>query len=134
MFFIIKSPFTFIIENFLLFCCTILGESYNQRRFRTFNVIDDFNREVLGIDIAVSLPAGRITRYLDKLAEYHGYPLKIRVDNGPEFTGKTFINWAKSHDIAIDYIKPVALIKMVILNDLIVPIVLKYLIYIFLTT
>ena len=80
--------------------------SRNQRRFRTFNVIDDFNREALGIDIAVSLPAGRVTRYLDKLAEYHGYPLKIRVDNGPEFTGKTFINWAKSHDITIDYIQP----------------------------
>ncbi|SCB86916.1 putative transposase [Gilliamella bombicola] len=80
--------------------------SRNQRRFRTFNVIDDFNREALGIDIAVSLPAGRVIRYLDKLAEYHGYPLKIRVDNGPEFTGKTFINWAKSHDITIDYIEP----------------------------
>jgi putative transposase len=51
-----------------------------------------FNREALGIDIAVSLPAERITRYLDKLAEYHGYPLKIRVDNGPEFTKKNFIN------------------------------------------
>ena len=35
--------------------------SGNQRRFRTFNVIDDFNREALGIDIAVSLPAGRVT-------------------------------------------------------------------------
>ncbi|WP_081303537.1 IS3 family transposase [Gilliamella sp. WF3-4] len=80
--------------------------SRNQRRFRTFNVIDDFNRDALGIDIAVSLPAGRITRYLDKLAEYHGYPLKIRVDNGPEFTGKTFTNWAKLHGITIDYIQP----------------------------
>jgi putative transposase len=55
--------------------------SRHQRRFRTFNVIDDFNCEALDIDIAVSLPAGRITRYLDKLAEYHGYSLKIRVDN-----------------------------------------------------
>ncbi|WP_141673998.1 integrase core domain-containing protein, partial [Gilliamella sp. Occ3-1] len=53
-----------------------------------------------------SLPAGRITRYLDKLAEYNGYPLKIRVDNGPEFTGNTFTNWAKTHGITIDYIKP----------------------------
>ncbi|WP_143558347.1 DDE-type integrase/transposase/recombinase, partial [Snodgrassella alvi] len=78
----------------------------NQRRFRTFNVIDDFNCEALGIDIAVNLPAGRITRYLDKLAKYHGYPLKIRVDNGSEFTGKTFIDWAKSHGITIDYIQP----------------------------
>ncbi|OCG58242.1 hypothetical protein A9G41_02660 [Gilliamella sp. Nev5-1] len=51
--------------------------SYNQRRFRTFNVIDDFNREALGIDIAVSLPAGRVTRYLDKLAEYHGVTISF---------------------------------------------------------
>ncbi|WP_338090320.1 integrase core domain-containing protein [Snodgrassella gandavensis] len=80
--------------------------SLNQRRFKTFNVIDDFNREVLGIDIAVSLPAGRIIRYLDKLAEYHGYPLKIRVDNESEFTGNTFTNWAKSRGITIEYINP----------------------------
>jgi putative transposase len=31
------------------------------------------------------------------LAGYHGYALKIRVDNKPEFTGKIFIDWAKSH-------------------------------------
>jgi putative transposase len=41
----------------------------------------------------------------DKLAGYHGYPLKIRVDNKPEFTGKIFIDWAKSHGITIDYIQ-----------------------------
>jgi putative transposase len=76
----------------------------NQRRFRTFNVIDDINHEVLGIDISVSLLAGRVTRYLDKLAEYHGYPLRVQVDNKPEFTGKTFIDWVKSHGISIDYI------------------------------
>ena len=80
--------------------------SQNHRRFRTFNVIADFNREALGIDIAVSLSAGRITRYLDRLAQYHGYPLKIRVDNGTEFTSNRFTSWAKSHGITLDYIKP----------------------------
>ncbi|PIT50981.1 transposase [Snodgrassella alvi] len=55
--------------------------------------------------MAVSLPAGRVIRYLDKLVEYHGYLFKIRVDNEPEFTGKTFIDWAKSHGITIDYIQ-----------------------------
>jgi putative transposase len=60
-----------------------------------------FSREVLGIDIVISLPAGRVNRYLDKRVEYH----KIRVDNRPEFTRKTFINWAKSHGISIDYIQ-----------------------------
>ncbi|WP_239324382.1 DDE-type integrase/transposase/recombinase [Snodgrassella gandavensis] len=80
--------------------------SRNQRHFRTFNVIDDFNHEALDIDITVSLPAGRITRYLDKLAEYHGYPLKIRVDNESEFTGNTFTNWAKSRGITIRVHQP----------------------------
>jgi len=79
---------------------------HNKVRFRTFNVIDDFNREVLGIDIATSMPSLRVIRYLDQLAEWHGYPEKIRVDNGSEFTSEVFVNWAKAHDIMIDYIKP----------------------------
>ena len=45
--------------------------SENHRHFRAFNVIDDFNREVLGIDIAVSLSVGRITQYSYRLAQYY---------------------------------------------------------------
>jgi putative transposase len=47
----------------------ISDSSRHQRRFRTFNIINNFNRETLDIDIADSFPAGRITRYLDKQAE-----------------------------------------------------------------
>jgi putative transposase len=72
------------------------GGSRHQRLFRTFNVIDDFNREALGIDMVASLPADRMSHYLDKQAKYHACPIKMRLDNGPEFTGKTFIGWAKS--------------------------------------
>ncbi|MCO6504758.1 MAG: hypothetical protein J6568_04990 [Snodgrassella sp.] len=74
----------------------------HQRRFRTFNVIDDFNREALGIDMAVSLPVGRMSRYLDKLADV--YPVKIHVDNRTEFTDKKFSNWATSHAITTNSI------------------------------
>ncbi|WP_085247898.1 integrase core domain-containing protein [Gilliamella mensalis] len=56
-------------------------------------------------EIAVSLSAGRVTRYLDKLDQYHDYPLKIRVDSAPEFTGGVFSNWAKSYGITLDYIE-----------------------------
>ena len=45
-------------------------------------------------------------RYLDRLAEWHGYPDKIRVDNGSEFTSSVFTDWALAHSIRIDYIKP----------------------------
>ena len=53
--------------------------------FRTFNVLDDFNREALGIEIDTNLPAARIVRALDELVELRGKPRALRIDNGPEF-------------------------------------------------
>ena len=42
----------------------------------------------------------------DRLAQYHGYLLKIRIDNSAEFTSNRLTSWAKSHGITLDYIKP----------------------------
>ena len=75
-------------------------------RFRSLNVLDDFNREVLGIDINSGIQAPRVTQYLDQIAAWRGYPKQIRVDNGPEFTSSEFTEWAKQHDIYVDFIKP----------------------------
>jgi putative transposase len=59
------------------------------RKFRTLNVIDDYNREALGIEVDYSLPAQRVTRLLDKLLERYGKPERVRSDNGPEFISQT---------------------------------------------
>ena len=75
-------------------------------RYRTFNVIDDYNRQILGIDINSGIQASRVTRYLDEIAAWRGYPDQVRVDNGPEFTSSEFVQWAESHGIYVDYIKP----------------------------
>ena len=48
------------------------------RAFRLLNVLDDFNREGLGIEVDFSLPAERVI-------EWRGKPGTIRVDNGPEY-------------------------------------------------
>ena len=47
---------------------------WSGRRFRTFNVIDNFNREALRIEIDTSLPAQRIVRALNALIEIRGKP------------------------------------------------------------
>jgi transposase InsO family protein len=52
------------------------------RCIRTFNVIDGFNREGLGIVVDFSLPAPRVIRALDQIIEWRGWPLAIRCDNG----------------------------------------------------
>lgn len=78
----------------------------NGRRFRTANVIDDCHRGGLGILVSFSLPATRITRWLDRVAEKQGYPNMIRVDNGPENLSHHFQAWANKHAIQIRYIQP----------------------------
>jgi putative transposase len=78
----------------------------NGRRFRTCNVIDDFNRQALAIEVATSLPALRVTRILDQIALERGYPQRVRVDNEPEFTSKAFEQRAQSHKVQLDFIKP----------------------------
>jgi putative transposase len=54
------------------------------RRFRTLNVVEDWNREVLGIAVDFSLPATQVVALLAQLVSRHGVPARIRVDNGPE--------------------------------------------------
>ena len=76
------------------------------RSYRLFNVIDDFNREALTIDIDLSLPAERVVRALDQVIEWRGKPLAIRSDNGPEYIGSTLANWAQRHGIRLDHIQP----------------------------
>ena len=51
------------------------------RAFRRPNVLDDFNREGLGIEVDFSPPAERVIRSLDRIIERRGKPSTIRVDN-----------------------------------------------------
>src|SRR5260370_35023336 len=67
---------------------------WDGRRFRTFNVVDDFNREALAIVVDFSLPAERVVRELERLAAVRGYPLKLRTANGPEFLLLPLRKWS----------------------------------------
>jgi putative transposase len=76
------------------------------RKFRTFNVVDDFNRAALGIEIDLNLPSKRVIRILERIAEWRGYPSQIRMDNGPEFTALVLSEWAEEHGVLLEFIKP----------------------------
>lgn len=78
----------------------------DMRAFRLLNVVDDFNREGLGIEVDFSLPAARVTRALDRIIEWRGTPLAIRVDNGPEYISGQLLEWAETRGIAIQHIQP----------------------------
>lgn len=76
------------------------------RSLRTLNVLDDFNREGLAIEVDVSLPALRVIRTLDRIIEWRGRPQTIRVDNGPENVSGALQRWAEKRGIGLSYIQP----------------------------
>lgn len=76
------------------------------RRFRTFNIVDDFNREALHIEIDTSITSPRLVRIFERLRSQRGLPRVLRTDNGPEFLGEIFTSWAKEAGMAIQYIQP----------------------------
>ena len=76
------------------------------RKFRALNVLDDFNREGLGIEVDFSLPRGRVIRSLNRIIEWRGKPPFIRVDNGPEYISGMLKPWAETLGIHMKYIQP----------------------------
>ena len=76
------------------------------RSFRTFNVIDDYNREGLCIEVDFSLPTERVIRALDQVMEWRGKPKAIRCDNGPEYISSKIIEWAEKREIRLAHIQP----------------------------
>lgn len=78
----------------------------NGRAFRTLNILDDFNREALWIEVDTSLPAERVTRVLENLIDWRGKPQSIRMDNGPELISRRLENWAKERQIELLHIQP----------------------------
>lgn len=76
------------------------------RTLRTLNVIDDYNREALAIDVDLSLPSQRVIRSLERVIEWRGKPSAIRCDNGPEYVSGQLITWANKHQITLMYIQP----------------------------
>ena len=78
----------------------------DSRAFRLLNVVDDFNREGLGIEVDFSLPAARVIRSLNRIIEWRGKPDTIRVDNGPEYISGNLRQWAEDRGIALQHIQP----------------------------
>lgn len=76
------------------------------RSFRTLNIVDDYTRQCLAIEVDTSLPGERVTRVLDRLVESGRKPAVIVVDNGPEFAGRVLDTWAVRNKVQLRFIDP----------------------------
>tara|TARA_Y100000296_G_scaffold53765_1_gene61586 strand:+ start:336 stop:1136 length:801 start_codon:yes stop_codon:yes gene_type:complete len=78
----------------------------DQRNIRLLNIIDDYNREGLGIEIDFSLPSSRVIRKLEQIIQWRGKPSMIRVDNGPEYISGALAAWAGRNAIKLMHTQP----------------------------
>ncbi|WP_162949777.1 DDE-type integrase/transposase/recombinase, partial [Pseudomonas aeruginosa] len=52
------------------------------RRIKCLTVVDDFTKESVGILVEHGISGFRVTRALDEMARFRGYPKAIRTDQG----------------------------------------------------
>jgi putative transposase len=105
----VKQPLTIPTTPNQMWSIDFMSDSLvDGRKYRLFNVMDDFNRESLAIEVDTSLPSLRVIRVLEKLIAQRGCPANIRCDNGPEFISHKLAEWCndESRKISLQFIQP----------------------------
>jgi putative transposase len=105
----VKQPLTIPSAPNQVWSIDFMSDSLTDgRRFRLLNILDDFNREALAIEVDTSLPSLRMIRVLEKLIAARGCPVSIRCDNGPEFISHKLEEWCnhESRRINLQFIQP----------------------------
>ena len=76
------------------------------KRFWILNIVDDFNREAVVAEVSERRSTAMVVRCLKKLQLRGRTPRAIRSDNGMEFKGRSYIDWAKTASVRRVYIRP----------------------------
>jgi len=76
------------------------------QRIKLLTVADDFTHECVDIGVDFGISGQYVTRLLDQVAVFRGYPKAVRTDNGPEFTSRAFMGWAQGKGIRHVLIDP----------------------------
>lgn len=100
-----KVPFTYAPNE--RWSMDFMGDALaSGRKLRLLNIVDEFTRECLAMEVDTSLPGQRVVRVLERLRFIRGVPKELITDNGPEFTCKELDAWAARHGVALRFIRP----------------------------
>ena len=84
----------------------VADQLVNGTRFRALTIVDVFTRESLAIAVGQRLRGEDVVAICNRIVAQRGAPVRIFVDNGSEFSGKTFDLWAYHQKATIDFSRP----------------------------
>jgi putative transposase len=79
---------------------------YSGRPIRILTIVDQYSRESLALRAGSRLTGDDVVTVLQGLIQARGIPLRIKVDNGPEFTSKVLDQWAYWNGVTLDFSRP----------------------------
>ncbi len=78
----------------------------NGRYFRVLTLVDQYTRECLALEPALSMTGVKVATCLDQIVKDRGKSKSIRVDNGTEFQSRAMDGWAYRQGVQLDFIRP----------------------------
>ncbi len=84
----------------------VATRTHDGRPVRMLNILDEFTRECLSIDVERRMNHQTVLDRLADLFVLHGTPEYIRSDNGPEFVAEKLRAWLKNLGVQTAYIEP----------------------------
>ena len=84
----------------------VSDQLFDDRRLRVLVIIENYTRECLALEVNAKIRGMDVVTTLERITREHGYPKRIKVDNGPEFISKDVDRWAYWNHVELDFSRP----------------------------
>jgi putative transposase len=84
----------------------VSDQLYDGRKLRALTLVDAYTRECLAIWVDQAIRGEDVVNVLDNVRTSRGVPIRIQVDNGPEFVSKALDRWAYEHHVELSFSRP----------------------------
>jgi len=84
----------------------VSDQLFDDRRLRVLVVVENYTRECLALEASAKIRGIDVVTTLERITQDHGFPKRIKVDNGPEFISKDLDRWAYWNHVELDFSRP----------------------------